>query len=155
MLRRNENPNETGNAPLLEHSSAASFDLVEAGYTAADAVREAGRCLRCDLRLLIRSNPPPPEAWLALSVANVANAPAAPGVYQLLDADKVVYAIKGVDDIKQALSEIVETSNKAKYFLFDDDPMYSKRESELIQEYLQQHGRMPVGEGDDDLDDLF
>jgi len=73
----------------------------------------------------------------------------------LLDEDKVVYAIKGVDDIKQALSEIVETSNKAKYFLFDHDPMYSKRESELIQEYLQQHGRMPVGEGDDDLDDLF
>jgi hypothetical protein len=33
--------------------------------------------------------------------------------------------------------------------------MYSKRESELIQEYLQQHGRMPAGEGDDDLDDLF
>ena len=72
-----------------------------------------------------------------------------------MDADKVVYAIKGVDDIKQALSEIVETSDKAKYFLLDHDPMYSKRESELIQEYLQQYGRMPAGEGDDDLDDLF
>jgi hypothetical protein len=67
----------------------------------------------------------------------------------------VVYAIKGVDDIKQALSEIVETSERAKYFLYDQDPMYSKRESELIQEYLQQHGRMPAGERDDDLDDLF
>ena len=66
-----------------------------------------------------------------------------------------MYAIKGVDNIKQALSEIVETSDKAKYFLCDRDPMYSKRESELIQEYLQQHGRMPAGEGDDDLDDLF
>jgi hypothetical protein len=140
---------------LSASEAAGSFDLVETGYTAAAAVREAGRCLRCDLRLIIRSNPPPPEAWLALTVDSVANAPAAPGVYQLLDEDKVVYAIKGVDDIKQALSEIVETSNKAKYFLFDHDPMYSKRESELIQEYLQQHGRMPVGEGDDDLDDLF
>jgi hypothetical protein len=140
---------------MLVSEAAGSFDLVEGGYTAADAVQEAGRCLRCDLRLLIRSNPPPPEAWLALTVENVANAPAAPGVYQLLDEDKAVYAIKGVDDIKQAVSEIVETSDKAKYFLFDHDPMYSKRESELIQEYLQQHGRMPVGEGDDDLDDLF
>jgi hypothetical protein len=33
--------------------------------------------------------------------------------------------------------------------------MYSKRESELIQEYLKRHGSMPPGEGDDDLDDLF
>lgn len=140
---------------LSASKAAASFDLVETGYTAAAAVQEACRCLRCDLRLLIRSNPPPPEAWLALTVENVTNALAVPGVYQLLDEDKVVYAIKGVDDIKQELSEIVETSNKAKYFLFDHDPMYSKRESELIQEYLQQHGRMPVGEGDDDLDDLF
>jgi hypothetical protein len=33
--------------------------------------------------------------------------------------------------------------------------MYSKRESELIQEYLRKHGRMPPGEGEDDLEDLF
>jgi hypothetical protein len=32
--------------------------------------------------------------------------------------------------------------------------MFSKRESELIQEYLQQHGCMPPGE-EDELDDLF
>jgi len=35
--------------------------------------------------------------------------------------------------------------------------MYSKRESELMQVYLQKHGAMPPGDGggDDDLDDLF
>jgi hypothetical protein len=33
--------------------------------------------------------------------------------------------------------------------------MFSKRESELIQGYLKQHGCMPPGEGEDDLDDLF
>jgi hypothetical protein len=35
--------------------------------------------------------------------------------------------------------------------------MYSKRESEEIQVYLQKHGQMPPGDGagGDDLDDLF
>ena len=34
--------------------------------------------------------------------------------------------------------------------------MYSKRESELIQQFLQQFGKMPEGDGaGDDLDDLF
>ena len=32
--------------------------------------------------------------------------------------------------------------------------MYSQRESELIQKYLQEQGRMP-GDGADDLDDLY
>jgi hypothetical protein len=32
--------------------------------------------------------------------------------------------------------------------------MYSQRESELIQKYLQEHGEMPGGTADD-LDDLF
>mgnify|MGYP005860348927 CR=1 FL=1 len=31
--------------------------------------------------------------------------------------------------------------------------MYTKRESELIQQFLQEHGRLP--EGNDVLDDLF
>jgi len=65
-----------------------------------------------------------------------------------------VYAVKGTANLRLALTEIAGTT-KAKYFLFETDPMYSKRESELIQEYLQEHGRMPPGEGDDDLDDLF
>ena len=81
--------------------------------------------------------------------------PETSGVYQLLDENKHVYAIKGADNLKNALSEILTSSTKAKFFLFDEDPMYSKRESELIQEYLRQHGCMPPGEGEDDLDDLF
>jgi hypothetical protein len=34
--------------------------------------------------------------------------------------------------------------------------MYTKRESELIQQFLQQFGKMPAGDGEgDELDDLF
>ena len=32
--------------------------------------------------------------------------------------------------------------------------MYTKRESELIQQHLSQFGELPAG-GDDELDDLF
>jgi len=131
------------------------FELVEKSYTLTDAVHEAERCLRCDLRLHIRTVPPPPELWLEFNAETVATVPESDGVYQLLDESKVVYAIKGVDNLRQALSDLLGTSAKAKYFLFDEDPMYSKRESELIQEYLKQHGCMPPGEGEDDLDDLF
>ncbi len=42
----------------------------------------------------------------------------------------------------------------AAWFEFEEDKMYSKRESELIQQYVQEHGEMPGG-GDSDLDDLF
>jgi NADPH-dependent glutamate synthase beta subunit-like oxidoreductase len=142
--------------PRLSVKEAVScFSLVESGYGVDDARREAERCLRCDLRLLIKSAPSPPEAWFPLTDESVAAVPESEGVYQLLDEAKEVYAIKGVQNLREALSEIVQTSAKAKYFLFDVDPMYSKRESELIQEYLKIHGCMPPGEGEDDLDDLF
>jgi hypothetical protein len=131
------------------------FDLVEAGYSREEARREAERCLRCDLRLRIRPTPTPPEPWLEFTEEGISRAPESAGVYQLLDDGKDVYAIKGVENLRAALTEILPTSTKARFFLFDEDPMYSKRESELIQSYLQQHGHMPSGEGEDDLDDLF
>ncbi|UCC48489.1 MAG: FAD-dependent oxidoreductase [Gemmatimonadota bacterium] len=133
----------------------SSFSLVETGYPAAAAVREAERCLRCDLKLFIRPAPAPPEPWLPFSEENLASVPESEGVYQLLDDGKVVYAIAGVRNLRSALSEVLSTSTKARFFLFEEDPMYSKRESELIQAYLREHGRMPPGEGEDDLDDLF
>ena len=131
------------------------FDLVEKGYSPEDAIGEAGRCLRCDLRLLLCQNPSAPESWIEFNEGNISNLPEIEGVYLLLDEDKKVYAIKGEENIKEALLEILETTEKAKYFLIEEDPMYSKRESELIQGYLKEHGSMPPGEGDDDLDDLF
>jgi NADPH-dependent glutamate synthase beta subunit-like oxidoreductase len=134
---------------------SGSFALLEGDYSPHAARREADRCLRCDLRLDLRPVPAPPGPWLALTPENIGRVPSSEGVYQLLDSDRLVYAIKGARDLKEALSEILATSEKARFFLFDEDPLYSKRESELIQAYLQEHGRMPPGEGEDDLDDLF
>ncbi|KPK63219.1 MAG: hypothetical protein AMS21_06830, partial [Gemmatimonas sp. SG8_38_2] len=141
--------------PRLSVSEAlGGFGVVETGYPRAAAMREAERCLGCDLRLLVQSVPAPPEPWLALTKESVAAVPESAGVYQLLDDGKVVFAIAGVPNLRSALSKIVSTSEKARFFLFEEDPMYSKRESELIQEYVRRHGSMPTGEGDE-LDDLF
>jgi hypothetical protein len=98
----------------------------------------------------------PPEKWLELNEKNVADVPAIEGVYQLLDENKCIIAIKGTMDIQADLRAKLGSKTKAKYFGFEPDPMYSKRESELIQQYLQQFGKMPKGDGEgDSLDDLF
>ena len=96
----------------------------------------------------------PPERWLAFTAENVSTVPDVAGVYQLLDEEKKVFAIKGVMDLRQDLEEQLETNEQACYFIYEEDEMYTKRESELLQQYLQQYGEMPGG-GMDDLDDLF
>ena len=56
-------------------------------------------------------------------------------------------------NLRQELEEQLETNTDACYFEWEEDPMYTKRESELIQQFLQQHGRLPPQ--NDELADLF
>ena len=133
-----------------------NFEMVENCYNEDQAKMEALRCLRCDLRLKILPVTFPPDNWLELNDENVAEIPAAEGVYQLRDENKVVIVIKGTQNIQADLQEKLQSDTKARYFWFEPDPMYTKRESELIQQFLQQFGKMPEGDGGgDDLDDLF
>jgi hypothetical protein len=60
--------------------------------------------------------------------------------------------IKGTANLRSDLES--ELDSAARFFEFEEDPMYSKRESELLQQHLQKYGEMPSG-GEDDLDDLF
>ncbi len=76
------------------------------------------------------------------------------GVFQLYDDEKKVISIKGTGTLRQSLLEALEDYENASWFDFEEDKMYSQRESELIQQYLQEYGEMPGG-GDDDLDGLF
>jgi formate dehydrogenase beta subunit len=130
------------------------FDEVYLGYDEDMARQEANRCLRCDYRLHILAPVSPPERWLQFTGEAVESVPDLAGVYQLLDADKGVLAIKGVMNMRQALLEELDTNDQACFFLFEEDEMFTKRESELLQQYLQQHGELPGG-GADELDDLF
>lgn len=133
-----------------------NFKMINNCYTEEQAKKEAARCLKCNLRLEILPVTFPPDKWVELNNSNVAEVPAIEGVYQLRDENKVIIVIKGSQNIQADLKEKLNSNTKAKYFWYEPDPMYTKRESELIQQFLQQFGKMPEGDGEgDDLDDLF
>ena len=130
-----------------------SFGGVELTLSPEQAVTEAGRCLRCDLRLQISAPLLPPEEWLEFEAKNVEPVPAVEGVYQLLDESKNIIYIKGAMNMRQELEEELASNEKARYFSWEEEPMYTRRESELLQQFLQQHGQLPsqnLG-----LEDLF
>ena len=143
------------NVPELDvETRIKGFQEIAAGYSHETAVKEAGRCLQCDLRLHLRCNSSPPSHWLPFDEEQINQVPETEGVFQLLDADHQILAIKGTANLRQDLLAAVADSDSASFFEFEEDKMFSQRESELIQKYLQAHGEMPGG-GADDLDDLF
>ncbi len=131
----------------------SSFNEIERGFNETMAVEEAKRCLRCDLRLQISPVILPPEKWLELTLENVQAVPEIEGVFQLYNEEKQVIKIKGIPNLRQALEEQLNTNENARYFIYEEDPMYTKRESELLQQFLQEFGKLP--ESEDELDDLF
>lgn len=114
----------------------------------------------CDLRLQLGANPRPPQAWLPFDAVHVKAVDAVEGVYQLLNAEKEVFHIAGSMNLRQDLDAQLSTNESACFFVWEEDSMYTKRESELIQQYLQQYGQMPGAGSElddlyDDMDDLF
>ncbi len=146
-------PREKASEIDLE-SRKEGFQEVSLGLADDQALQEARRCLQCDLRLYLNCNPAPPEKILAFNEEYISQVPDTEGVYQLYDEKKNTLAIKGTPDLRKGLLEDLEEGSAAAWFDFEEDKMYSQRESELIQQYLQEHGKMPGG-GDSDLDDLF
>ena len=129
-----------------------SFAEVELGFDYASAMAEAQRCFQCDLRSHIEAAPFPPEQWLEMNGEAIAGVPDCEGVLQLLNAQKEVLQISGTQTMRQALLEHL-AAGQAAYFLYEEEKMYTKRESELLQNYLSEHGRLP--KGNDLPDDLF
>ena len=127
------------------------FQEIASGYSHETAVQEAGRCLQCDLRLHLRCNPPSPAHWLPFDEEHINQAPETEGAFQLLDGDHQILNIKGTANLRQDLLAALEDNDSASFFEYEEDKMFSQRESELIQKYLQEHGGMPDG----DADDLF
>jgi len=95
----------------------------------------------------------PPEKWLEFNSETVGQVPEIEGAFRLLDEEKNIIYIAGAQNLRQSLEEQILSKPEAKYFDYDEDPMYTKRESELIQQFLQQHGHLP--QGNEDVDDLF
>ena len=135
--------------PLTDRIS--SFNEIELGLNEKLAVEEANRCLRCDLRFNFSSVTFPPEKWLDFTKENIQRVPEVEGAFQLLDENKHIILIQGTPNLHQALEEQLNLKDKACYFGFGEDPMYTKKESELLQQFMQEFGRMP--EGNEELDD--
>jgi len=134
-------------------SRVSDFGLIELGFDEALARREAGRCLQCDMRLQFASPVLPPEKWLPFDAQHVGAVPPVEGVYQLLDSGKQIIYIAGSANVRQGLEQQLASNSKARYFVYEENRMYTQRESELIQHFLQQHGRLP--EGNEVGEDLF
>jgi len=120
-----------------------NFSEVELGYDEKMAREEASRCLRCDLRLHIQRAPQPPEKWLPFKEESIKVIPETEGVYQLLNENKQTIYIKGTVNLKKELEQHLATNKKAKYFIYEEAKMYTMRESELLQQFIKRHGRMP------------
>jgi NADPH-dependent glutamate synthase beta subunit-like oxidoreductase/NAD-dependent dihydropyrimidine dehydrogenase PreA subunit len=132
----------------------SSFKLVQKGYVEeSDARNEANRCLRCHFRFYLSPVVFPPEKWLQFTQEVIDEIPDVEGVFQLLDEEKEIIQIKGTPNLKTALQKQLSSSPNARYFTFEEDKMFTKRESELMQQFLQKHGHLPSGE--EEIDDLF
>ena len=95
----------------------------------------------------------PPEKWLEFSPEAVTQVPDSEGAFQLLDEKKDIIYIAGTPNLRRALQEQLSSNQKARFFIYEEDPMYTKRESELIQQFLQKHGHLPPR--NEDVEDLF
>jgi formate dehydrogenase beta subunit len=90
---------------------------------------------------------------MEFTAENVSQVPETEGVYQLLDREKNIIYIKGSMNLHRELEGQLTANQNARYFMYEEEPMYTKRESELLQQYTSQHGQMP--EGNRELEDLF
>jgi len=102
-------------------------------------------------KLGLKPVPEPPRRVLRLDGESLARVPAAEGVYQLCDAEGKVLRIKGVLNLREALAEELDRGAAAS-FVYEEDPMYTARETQLIQQHIARYGSMP---GDDELEELF
>ncbi|MGA8830504.1 MAG: FAD-dependent oxidoreductase, partial [Desulfomonilaceae bacterium] len=130
-----------------------SFEEIDLGSREDGAKLEARRCLQCDLRLAMRRIVLPPEQLMTFTRENVQKVPDSEGAFRLMDQEKMVTLIKGVDNMRESLTEYFEEYMDARFFDYEDDKMFSKRESELIQKHLQKYGQMPSAKSE--VDDFF
>ncbi len=167
---------EVGQRRALEPVEMAGLRLIQPtqGTLKASNCRFCGACVEvCPTGALLEHGPkgalwrertraklglrpvplPPAERWLPFEPAQVAQVPEVEGVYQLFDDAREVIRIAGTIHLRRALEQELRENSRARFFVYEVEPMYTRRESELIQQYVQEHGRLPGAE--DELDELF
>jgi ferredoxin len=156
----------TTNKTLKGSSCSFCLSCVEVCPTGALMEKESGRTetprkdtfqvdndLPCRPSLHKPTLAPQQQRLIECTRENLAQVPETGGVYQLLDVQQNVIYIKGALNLKKELEEVLQIKEPARYFAYEENPLYSMRESELLQQYLACHGKMPALNRE--LDDLF
>lgn len=131
-----------------------NFSCVELGLDKESAANESKRCLACNLRLTIPKAPLPPEPYVAFGITHINKMPENEGVFQLLDSKKNVIYIAGTMTLRKELEKCFNDNSfkEAKFIIYEENKLYTIRESELIQHHLKKHGKLPTkNEMSDDL----
>jgi len=131
--------------------------MLPPGLGAADAQREAARCLRCDLRLTYRApaRPPARRARLVFDPVIVAEVPEREGVLRFYDGAGDILEIVGGPNMREELAGRL-AGGRAATFDIETCAMYTQRQNELLSQFIEAHGRMPAGvSAEESLDDLF
>ncbi|OGC74965.1 MAG: hypothetical protein A2145_00670, partial [candidate division Zixibacteria bacterium RBG_16_40_9] len=130
-----------------------SFSELELGYNQEQGLKESQRCLRCDLRLKIPRVCLPPQKYLEFTEEKIKSIPDNEGVFQLLDQYQKVILISGTLHLRQSLLTELKSRKNACYFICEENQMYTQRETELLQQFLQRNGKLP--QGNEAIDDLY
>ncbi|MFN3820900.1 MAG: hypothetical protein ACK4OO_01090, partial [bacterium] len=129
------------------------FNVIIETYTDDEARQEALRCLRCDLRASLSPIPLPPDPWMIFPPFDPNSIPHQPGVVILADERKKPILIEGSNDLHSCINDKIKEGFNASYFRWEIDPMFTQRESELIQAHIKRYGEIPQGSVFDDLFD--
>jgi formate dehydrogenase (NADP+) beta subunit len=95
----------------------------------------------------------PPENNFELTGENILKIPEVSGVYELLDEKAEIIYIKGAENMRSDLQEKITSVDKACFFRFEEDDMYSTRENEMLAQHLKKNGALP--EVNNEIADLY
>lgn len=140
--------------PELE-KSGCKFCMVCADVCPTGAIRpknEHKKKSKARLELPASILPPVREEWLALNENNLSGVPEEEGVFRLRDENKVVIQITGTTNLRDDLSEELN-SGESVSFNYELDPMFMMRERQLLQEHLKKYGDLP--KRNKEIDELF
>jgi len=111
--------------------------------------------LRRKPKLLFTKPASPPVKSLPFNADTIEGVPDTAGVLQLFDAQRRTICIKGTPNLREELKQQATSTNQAKFFFYEESGMFTQRESELLQEFSQEHNHLPTLNTGGDLDDLL
>lgn len=87
------------------------------------------------------------QPWLDFKTEAINALPESNGVFELGDQAKNVIMIKGTENLKKTLLELKNSGEpsieKAQFLRFEEDFMYTQRETELLQAFMRVNKKQP------------